>query len=174
MDINNKFLSENCGLNIVSEFSQFLGHGNNGIKEILQHLNRVSFVQFGCQSVHITRLNSKNELLLESISGVEISKEFADTQQLSLDSKLPIVDVIRSGKILWINTLPDWGVDYPLLKDFPIDFHGKTFIAVPVFDEDIAIGGLSLVCKPKLFEDDCFNDFFAAMAGLLSIALSKL
>ena len=93
---------------------------------------------------------------------------------LSFDSKLPIIDVIRSRKIMWINTLPDWGDDYPLLKDFPIDFHGKTFIGIPIVDKDIVIGGLSLVCGPQMLESDILNDFFWGIAGLMSNSISRL
>lgn len=174
METINENLSVRQLLNIVSEFSKFLEHRNAGNQEIIQHLCRSSFVQFGCLSVHFTRMNSNNELLIELITGTDIPKEFADTRHLSLDSKLPIVDVFRSGKIMWINTLPDWGVDYPLLKDYPIDFHGKTFIAFPLVDKDIVIGVLSLVCGPQLLENNIFNNFFSAMAGLMSISVDRL
>ena len=182
METIDENLSVSQLLKIISEFSKFLEHGNQGIREILQHLNLRSFATFECQSVQLTLLDSKNELYLHSIYGNEIPKEYAGTQKftpdgklsISLDDKLPIIDVIQSGKIMWINTLPDWGVDYPILKEFPIDFHGQTFICIPLVDRGMIIGGLSLVCGPQLIESDIFNDFFTAITGLMSLSISKL
>lgn len=173
METINENISAYQLLNIVSEFSKFLEHGNNGIQDILQHLNRKSFAGFGSQSVHFTRLNSNNELVLDLMTGVDVPEEFRNNQFISLDSKLPIVDVFKSGKILWINTLPDWGIDYPLLKKYPIDFHGMTFIAIPLREGEFVKAVLSIVCEPQLFENVQINNFFMAIAGLISLTFGR-
>ena len=158
----------------ISEFSKFLEHGNSGIQEILQHLNRNTFSQLGSKSVHLTRLNSDNKLVFDLMSGAKVSQEFGATQNFDLDSKIPIVDVFRSGKIICINTLPDWGGDYPILKDYPIDFYAKTFVAIPIVAGEFVKGVLSIFFGPQLFECDRFNDFLTAIAGLLSLQLTRL
>jgi transcriptional regulator with GAF, ATPase, and Fis domain len=169
VDINNAKFSEDDRLKIVSEFAQFLEHGNNGMQEVLQHLNRKSFATFECQSVHLTRSNSDNQLVMEVLTGVEIPNRFRNSEYMTLDSKVPIADVFRSGKIVWINTLPDWGPDYPLLKNYEAFFRGETFIAIPIFHGNVVKGVLSLVCQPKLNESDSLDDFFMAIAGLLCL-----
>lgn len=174
MDVNNEPLSRDANLKIISEFAQFLEHGNNGLQEILQHLNRKSFVTFKCQSVHLTRSNSDNQLVMEVVTGLEIPNRFRNSEYMTLDSKVPIADVFRNGKIVWINTLPDWGPDYPLLNNYETFFRGKTFIAIPIFCENDIKGVLSLVCQPKLIESDNLDDFFMAIAGLLSLQLTRL
>lgn len=169
MEIDKEHLSTSSLISKVSEFSKFLEHGNNGIQEIMNCLSRKGFSQFGSQSVHLTRLNSDNQLIFDLMSGAIDSKEFGKVQNFDLTSKLPIVDVFRSGKIMWINTLPDWGAEYPILKDYPTGFHCKTFIAIPIFDGDVVHGVLSIFCEPKLFESDSFNHFFSSIAGLLTL-----
>jgi hypothetical protein len=144
------------------------------MREILQHLNRKSFVIFKCQSVHLTHSSLDKQMVLNLMLGIDIPKRFQSNEYMSLDSKVPIADVFRSGKIVWINTLPNWGVDYPLMKDHEVDLHGQTFIAIPIFQGDVVKAVLSLICEPKLFENDSLDDFFMAIAGLLSLQLTSL
>jgi hypothetical protein len=116
-------------------------------------------------------LNSKNELISNLISGTDILEKLNKSGLYNLNNKIPTTDVFRSGKILWITTLPYWGEDYPLLNDYPVDSSYKTNIAIPIFMGETVKGVLAMLCTRKLSENSVFNDFFTSIAGLLTIHL---
>lgn len=157
----------------VSEFATFLGLREHTIDEILAHLIHRVFQDLEATSVFISALDNKNrvEMVGQHAMDPEIWQVYP--QGTSLFDKYPITDALRTRRTIWINTLPDWGSDYPLLAPYEFPIPDKTFICVPVEKCNTPVAVIGFFCRPVIQLDAELDSYIGAIANLLSLYLYR-
>ncbi len=157
----------------ISNFVTFLTYKDHTLQEILNHLNLVVFKSLHVSTVSFLQVNENNDLVVAARSGV--SKELAIKLKslYSLDDRYPNVDAIRTLSTIWINTLPDWGDEYPLMKNYPHSKHGKTFLAIPVFVTGTPVAVIAILSNTKMSPDIDTDAFLKAIGHILSMYMYR-
>lgn len=160
-------------LNLLSEFTVFLASKDHTLNEILDHLVRTVLVPLKAEAVVLTQLNEENEVENVARSGIplEITRRYAGV--ISLFDKYPTTDTLRFRRTTWINTLPDWGDDYPLLKDLPFTTGAKSFIVFPIEKSGTPVASLGLFSSAKISPDAEIEAFLKAVGGLFSMYMYR-
>ncbi len=157
----------------ISEFVIFLTNKDHTLQEILNHLNRVVFRTLDVSSVSLSQLNENNELVVAARSGV--SKESVLNMPLtySLDDRYPNVNAIRTLSTIWIDTLPDWGDEYLLMKNYPLLELSKTYLAIPIFVTGTPVAVLTLVSSTRIAPNIETDAFLKAVGHILSMYMYR-
>ena len=153
----------------ISGFVTFLTNKDHTLQEILNHLNRVVFKSLDVSAVSLSQLNENNELVVSARSGV--SKEYVTHMPsvYSLDDRYPNVDAIRTLSTIWINTLPDWGDEYLLMKNYPLGEQSRTYLAIPIYVTGTPVAVLTLFSNIKLAPNVETEAFLKAVGHILSM-----
>ncbi len=160
-------------LDSVTEFTLFLAARDSSIQEILDHLVRVTFVQLNAEAVLISRINVDGMVEGFARSGVSQQTEGRYAPVYSLNDKYPTTDTLRKRKITWVNTLPDFGEDYPLLKDSPWPSDAKTAIFIPLVMNGTPLATLNIICMDSLPPDNEIESYLTAIGSLVSMGLYR-
>ena len=160
-------------LDEISEFVVFLTNKDHTLQEILNHLNRVVFKSLNVSAVSLGQLNDSNEIVISARSGV--SKEYVLTMPLkySLDDKYPSVDAIRNLNTVWVNTLPDWGDEYPLMEIYPLGEQNKSYVAIPIYVTGTPVAVLTAMSDIKLVPNIETDAFLKAVGHILSMYIYR-
>ena len=155
----------------VSEFISFLSQRRHKLEDVLSHLVHRVLVDIQATSIFVASLTSKNDVEYLAQFGIDPKIWELYPKSILIFDKYPITDAMRTRKTTWINTLPDWGDEYPLLK--PIEFPGKekTFIgmAIEMCVTPIAVVG---IFAASVIEVDGETDaFLGTIANILSLYL---
>ena len=153
----------------ISGFVTFLTNKDHTLQEILNHLNRVVFKSLDVSAVSLSQLNENNELVVSARSGVSKESVLSMPFAYSLDDKYPKVDAIRSLSTIWIDTLPDWGDKYILMKDYPLGEQSKTYLAIPIYVTGTPVAVLTLFSNIKLAPNVETDAFLKAVGHILSM-----
>ena len=153
----------------ISGFVTFLTNKDHTLQEILNHLNRVVFKSLDVSAVSLSQLNENNELVVSARSGV--SKEYVTHMPsvYSLVDRYPNVDAIRTLSTIWINTLPDWGDEYLLMKNYPLGEQSRTYLAIPIYVTGTPVAVLTLFSNIKLAPNVETEAFLKAVGHILSM-----
>ena len=155
----------------VSSFATFLSGKDRSLQEILDHLTRVILLPLEVNTVVLRQLNSSNKIIMVGRSGIGI----ADLEKISLDvdmqDRWPSSDAIRNGKIIWINTLPDWGEDYPQLQQlFDASFlSGMSYIAFPIYLARTPIASMIIISRVLLQPNAVIERFLETIGNIFSM-----
>ncbi len=154
-------------------FVTFLTNRDHTLQEILNHLNLVVFKSLNVRTVSFLQVNQSNELVVAARSGV--SKELTAKLRLfySLDDKYPGVDAIRTLSTIWINTLPDWGDEYPLIRNYPFGKFVKTYLAIPVFVTGTPVAVIAILSNSKISQSVDTDAFLKAIGHILSMYMYR-
>lgn len=157
----------------VSEFISFLSLREHELEEVLSHLVHRVLVDLGTTSVFVSSLNPKNEVEMVGQFGInpEIWKEYP--QGTSIFDKYPITDALRNRKTIWINTLPDWGEEYPLLKPYTFPGKERTFICFAIEKCGTPVAVMGFFAMPTIELDAEIDAFVGTIANLLSLYLYR-
>jgi DNA-binding CsgD family transcriptional regulator len=85
--------------------------------------------------------------------------------------KYPITDAMRNRKTIWINTLPDWGDEYPLLKPYQFLGTEKSFICMAIEKCGTPVAVVGIFASPMIEVDGETDAFLGTIANLLSLYL---
>jgi DNA-binding NarL/FixJ family response regulator len=86
----------------------------------------------------------------------------------------PISVTLRSNSTAVVNTLPIWPKDYCLGEDFEAVEKFKTFICLPIYGNNTIFGALSLFSCKKLSISKSETAFYALIANMLNLRISKI
>lgn len=133
-------------LDAVSEFITFLTVNVLALEDILSHIVLVVLSNINAEAITLVFLNDKNQVENIGRWGMpfEMIREYVDIYNFT--DRYPSTDTLRYRTITYVNTLPDWGDDYPLLKDLPYTTGAQSFIALPIEKASTpvaALGGFS-------------------------------
>lgn len=156
-------------LNQISEFAIYLSARSHSIQEILDHLVRVVLIPLEVNSIVLGELNDDSQIVARARSGISTKDMLSLSDTCNLDRTYPSTDSFRHGKFVWINTLPDWGVEYPLLKKLPEDFQGKTYITFPIYVAGTPVSTMGIFSRKVLVQNAEIQSFLTAVGGIFSL-----
>jgi len=157
----------------VSEFTNFLGLREHSVEEILAHLVHRVFVDLEATSIFISSVDNKNKVKILGQHGISAEIWQVDPEGTSLFEKYPMTDALRTRRTIWVNTLPDWGSDYPLLAPHKLPTEDKTFICVPIEKCNTPVAVLGVFCRPVIQLDTEIDSYIGAISSLISLYLYR-
>ena len=155
----------------ISEFVSFLSLRHHTLETVLSHLVHRVLVDIQASSIFVSSLSDHNEV--EMVGQFGISPEIWQVypQGTSVFKKFPITDAMRNRKTVWINTLPDWGQEYPLLKPYRFPGQERTFICLAIEKCATPVAVVGIFALPVIEIDGEIDAFLGAIANLLSLYL---
>ena len=157
----------------VSEFISFLSLREHELEEVLSHLVHRVLVDLGATSVFVSSLSQKNEVEMVGQFGINPEMWQVYPQGTSFFDKYPITEALRNRKTIWINTLPDWGDEYPLLKPYKFPGKEKTFICFAIEKCGTPVAVMGFFAMPTIELDAEIDAFIGTIANLLSLYLYR-
>jgi DNA-binding CsgD family transcriptional regulator len=157
----------------VSEFISFLSLREHELEEVLSHLVHRVLVDLGATSVFVSSLSQKNKVEMVGQFGINSEMWQVFPQGTSIFDKYPITEALRNRKTIWINTLPDWGDEYPLLKPYKFPGKEKTFICFAIEKCGTPVAVMGFFAMPTIELDAEIDAFIGTIANLLSLYLYR-
>ena len=155
----------------VSDFISFLSLRQHKLEDVLSHLVYRVLTDIQATSIFVSSLNHKNEVEMIGQHGIDSQMWQVYPQGTSMFEKYPITDAMRSRKTTWINTLPDWGDDYPLLKQYEFPGNEKSFICMAIEKCGTPVAVVGIFASPVIEVNGEIDAFLGTIANLLSLYL---
>jgi DNA-binding NarL/FixJ family response regulator len=155
----------------VSDFIGFLGLHQHKLEDVLSHLVHRVLVDIQVTSIFILGLNEANKVELVGQFGCNQEMWKGFPENVSIFDKYPATEAMRTRKTSWINTLPDWGQEYPLLKDFQHDGPEKTFIGLTIEKCETPVAVVGFYALEIIEVDGEIDSFLGTIANVLSLYL---
>ena len=155
----------------VSEFISFLSLREHKLEEVLSHLVHRVLVDIQATSIFVSSLSHKNEVEMIGQFGIDPEMWQVYPQGTSIFDKYPITDAMRYRKTIWINTLPDWGDEYSLLKPYEFPGTEKSFICLAIEKCATPVAVVGIFASPVIEVDGETDAFLGTIANLLSLYL---
>ena len=157
----------------IHEFVEFLSIKDHRLEEILAQITLRVLAPLNACAAFICEIN--DEHLIETLgvygAGDGLKGKYPDLY--SFNEKLPIPDAIRNRKVVWINDLPNWPDDYPLLKGKPAVDSAKTFICFPIEKSGSPVAAFGFFCSSKIEPSTEVEVFLKAIGSVLSLHLYR-
>lgn len=153
----------------VSSFTNFLAEKDHTLNEILNHLSRVIFMNLEPVSIQFAQLNQSNLVVITAETGITTADSLQSPQTVNFEDNYPATDAIRYGKVVLINTLPDWGADYPLAKNLPMSSNAKTIITFPIYLSSTPVAVITVISRLVLFSTVDLELFLKAIGSIFSM-----
>lgn len=157
----------------VSEFLEYLSQKELTLDEIMAHVVIETLFPLKATSAFISELNSNNQVSYVTRYGIEQTSAEPYPILYSLNDRYPITDAIRDRSTVWINTLPQWPDDYPLLKDLPYTNGEKSFICFPIEKRGTPVSVFGIFCDPVIQPDTEIESFLKSIGNLLSLYIYR-
>lgn len=159
----------NIYLGLVSEFITFLSLDGLTIDEILSHIVLVALAPLNVEGITLDFLNDKNQVENMGRWGMpqKMIKDYVDIY--SFNDKYPSTDTLRYRTTTYVNTLPDWGYDYPLLKDLPYTTGAKSFIAFPIDKAGTPVAAMGIFSRDVIHPDTEIESFLKTVGSVFSM-----
>ena len=153
----------------VTEFISFLSANELTLDEILSHMVLVVFAPLNAEGMFMCQINSGNQVERVGSWGVPLEMFQSQGSLFNLNDKYPSTDALRYRKTTWVNTLPEWGDDYPLLKDFPYTTGAKSFIAFPIEKAGTPVATLGVFSRDDILPNAEIEAFLTAVGSVFSM-----
>ena len=115
----------------VAELVEHLANENLSEDQICQFLTENTFAFLNVNHCWISEVTSRKTVRARASYGVD-QRLYSEWQEFPLDWKLPVTDALTEERLVWINNLPDWPDEYPLLKGVAYSKPVRTQIIIPV------------------------------------------
>lgn len=155
----------------ISEFISFLSLRTHTLEVVLSHLVHRVLVDIQATSIFVSFLSDRNEIKLLGQFGINPELLKSNPHSASIFDKYPVSDAMRTRKTLWINTLPDWGQEYPLLEPYPFIGTERTFICLAIEKCATPVAAVGIFASPVIEVDGEVEAFLGAIANILSLYL---
>jgi DNA-binding CsgD family transcriptional regulator len=153
----------------VSDFIGFLGLHQHKLEDVLSHLVHRVLVDIQVTSIFILGLNEANNVELVGQFGCNQEMWKGFPKNVSIFDKYPATEAMRTRKTSWINSLPDWGQEYPLLKDFQFDGPEKTSISMTIERCGTPVAVVGFYALEVVEVDGEIDSFLGTIANVLSL-----
>ena len=171
--MNKEVISANYYLNEVTEFISFLSTNKRTLEEILSHMVQVVLTPLSAEAILIRELNSENQALLVATWGISLESLQGYPVAYSLNDKYPTTDTLRFRSTTWINSLPDWGVDYPLLKELKYNSGAKSYICFPIERAGTPVAALGVFSREVIHPNAEIEAFLRAVGSVFSLYMFR-
>jgi len=155
----------------ISEFVCFLSLRSHTLETVLSHLVHRVLVDIQATSIFVSSLSDHNEVEILGQFGIDPEMWQVYPQITSVFDKYPITDAMRTRKTVWINTLPDWSAEYPLLEPYKFPTQDKTFICLAIEKCATPIAVVGIFASPVIEVDGEIDAFLGTIANILSLYL---
>lgn len=156
-------------INSVSEFASFLTRREHSIDEILAFVVTNTCRPLDATSAFISELNNENQVQYVAQYGYKKTSIDAYSATHDLHDRYPITDAINGRTTVWINTLPNWPVEYELLHDTPYENGEKSFICFPIEKRGTPVSVFGIFCNPVIQPDAEIDAFLKTIGNMLSL-----
>lgn len=153
----------------VSEFVEFLSVKDHSLEEILGHMVLRVLSPLDATSAFLFELNNENRVESSARYGASHLVRDIYPNSYELRDRVPITDSIRTRSVVWVNTLPTWPEEYPILQAIPYTDPEKTFICFPIEKCGTPIAVLGIFCNPVIDPDAEIDAFLRAIGHVLSL-----
>ena len=155
----------------ISEFISFLSLRQHNLETVLSHLIHRVLVDIQATSIFVSSLSDRNEVQMVGQFGINSDIWQVYPEGTSVFDKYPITDAMRTRKTVWINTLPDWGEEYPLLEPYEFPGQEKTFICLAIEKCSTPVAVVGIFAAPIVEVDGEIDTFLGTIANVLSLYL---
>ena len=121
------------------------------------------------EAIAIRQLNSGNQVIRIGTWGMPLEMVQPQHGIYNLNEKYPSTDTLLHRRTTWINTLPDFGDDYPLLKEFPYTTGAKSVICFPVDKADTPVASFSIYSRDVIQPNAEIEAFLRAVGSVFSM-----
>ncbi len=153
----------------VSEFVEFLSIKEHTLEEMLAHMVLRTLAPLEATSAFMSQLNSENSIEYLGRFGLTQATIKEYPEFYNLQDAYPVCDAIRNRKIVWINTLPQWPCEYPMLANTPHETGEKTFVCFPIEKCGTPVAALGIFFKPVIHPDAEIDAFLKAIGAIFSL-----
>lgn len=155
----------------ISEFVSFLSLRNHTLEVVLSHLVHRVLVDLHASSIFVSILSEHNEVEMAGQFGIDPEIWQVYPEGTSVFEKYPITDAMRNRKTVWINTLPEWGEEYPLLEPYAFPGRERSFICLAIEKCATPVAVVGIFALPVIEIDGEIDAFLGTIANLLSLYL---
>ena len=156
----------------IAELVAHLANSDLTEDQICEFLVKNTLVSLSAEHTFISEITPRNTVRARASYGVDQSK-FPEWQEFPLEWKLPVTDALLEKRIVWINSLPDWPDEYPLLKGVTYASQMRTQLVVPISRAQAPVACLGIVCSQVLSPDQEIDIFFETIANLISLHIYR-
>ncbi len=153
----------------VTEFITFLSGKELTLEEILRHLVLVVLSPLNAEAILIRQLNSENQAVLVETWGIssEIRQQYPVAY--NLNDRYPTTDTLRNRTTTFVNTLPDWGDDYPMLENLQYTTGAKSYICIPIERTGTPVAALGVFSRDIISPNVEIESFLTAVGSVFSM-----
>ena len=171
--MNSALTSTSDYLQHVTKFITFLTTTGLTLEEILRHMVLVVFSPLNAEAILIRQLNDQNQAVLVETWGIPLENLHGYPVAYSLNERYPSTDTLRFRSTTWINSLPDWGNDYPLLKELKYDTGAKSYICFPIERAGTPVAALGVFSRDQIQPNAEIEAFLKAVGNLFSMYMFR-
>ena len=153
----------------ISEFVSFLSLRTHTLEVVLSHLVHRVLVDIQATSIFVSSLSDRNEVEMLGQFGINPEIWQVYPQGTSVFDKYPITDAMRTRRTVWINTLPDWGQEYPLLAPYAFPGTERSFICLAIEKCATPVAVVGIFTSPIIEVDGEIDAFLGTIANILSL-----
>ena len=155
--------------NKVSDLAAFLNFHVQELDQVLEYLVHQTMAEIEVTSAFMCALNRHNRVDLIAHCGLEEHILDAFPTDLTLFDRFPLTDSLRNRKTVWIDSLPDWGGDYPSIKDAVIPSGVKTFFSISIERDNTPVAVMGFFAAPSLDYNEDIEAFLLTVSNLVSL-----
>lgn len=158
----------------LSDLVEFLSLRSHSLDDVLAHLTLITLAPIDCAGIIVGSLKSNGDLeVLARFGG--IAEKIADRPKtLNISERHPATDSIRTRKVVWITTLPDWGPDYPDKEKLMEVENEKTLICFAIERFGTPAACMSIFCKSEVHPSVDIDTFLKAIGSILSMYMYRV
>lgn len=156
-------------INLVADFVEFLTQRRQTLEATLSHLTLRILTPLQATSVLLVELKENGSI--EVMSSFGLATDFFDIhpRSVKLFERTPMTDAIRYRKTVWVNTLPHWGDDYPLLNELNYSYPAQTFICWSIESAGIPCACIGVFCDANIAPSGDYDVFLKALSNVMSL-----
>jgi len=160
-------------LELVEDFSEYLGVDNQDLDEVLKYLTLFTFAPLGCIGSFLATIN--HDGTAEVISKFGLRRNIFDLfpKQISLSDTNPIAESVKTRSIIWIDQIPYWGTNSLNRRDGAIIEEVKSCITWPIEKNHSPVAAVSIFCTIHIERTSEVNAYLKAINSIFSSFFKK-
>ena len=119
------------------------------------------------------QINGGNQVERVGAWGIPLEMFRPNGNLFNLSDKYPSTDTLRNRRTTWINTLPEWGDDYPLFKELPYTTGAKSFICFPIERAGTPVAALGVFSRDVIHPDSEIESFLKTIGSVFSMYMFR-
>ena len=157
----------------VTKFITFLATNGLTLEEILSHMVLVVLSPLNAEAIVMFQITDGNQVERVGAWGIPLEMFRPNGNLFNLSDKYPSTDTLRYRRTTWINTLPEWGDDYPRFKEFPYTTGAKSFICFPIEKASTPVAALGVFSRNDILPNAEIESFLKAVGSVFSMHMFR-